>query len=85
MKRTFLALLLCTSLFSFAQTTTTTTSSKSTPFVQFGVKAGVNYADVKTELYPNHDNRLDFHAGIIGHIHMSPHVAIQPEIVYSWC
>ncbi|MGZ5191122.1 MAG: porin family protein, partial [Flavisolibacter sp.] len=82
MKSTFLALFVFYAFLSFGQTTTTT-STKSTPFVQFGVKAGVNYADVKTDLYPGHDNRLDFHAGIIGHIHMSPHVAIQPEIVYS--
>ena len=80
MKRTLLALFLFTSVFSFAQTTT---SSKSTPFVQFGVKGGVNLADVKTDLYPNHDSRLDFHAGVLGHIHLSRHVALQPEVVYS--
>lgn len=82
MKSTFLALFIFSYLLIFGQTTTTT-NRKTTPFVQFGVKAGVNYADVKSELYPNHDNRLDFHAGILGHIHMSPHIALQPEIVYS--
>jgi hypothetical protein len=80
MKKTLLALLVLSSLFSFGQTTQ---NSKSSPFIQFGLKAGVNVADVKTDLSPNHNSKLDFHAGILGHIHLSPHIALQPEVVYS--
>jgi hypothetical protein len=79
MKKTPLALALFISIGCFAQNTTT----KAKPFPQFGIKGGVNLADVKTDLYPNHDFKLDFNAGLFAHIHLSPHLALQPEVVYS--
>lgn len=79
MKKTPLALAFLISIGCFAQNTTT----KSTPFPQFGIKGGVNFADVKTDLYPNHDFKMYFNAGLFGHIHLNSHLAVQPEIVYS--
>lgn len=79
MKKTLLALALSVSIGCWAQNTNT----KSKPFAQFGIKGGVNLADVKTDLYPNHDFKLDFNAGLLAHIHLSSHLAVQPEVIYS--
>jgi hypothetical protein len=79
MKKTLLALALFISIGCLAQNATT----KAKPFPQFGIKGGVNLADVKTDLYPNHDFKLDFNAGLLAHIHLNPHLALQPEVVYS--
>lgn len=57
--------------------------SKNTPIAQFGLKAGLNLASVKTDLYNNPETRTGFHAGILSHIHFSQHLAVQPEVVYS--
>lgn len=51
--------------------------------VQFGLKAGVNLANMKSSIYENTTNRTSFHAGVLAHIHVSNHFAVQPEIVYS--
>jgi hypothetical protein len=79
MKKTPLALALFISIGCLAQNATT----KAKPFPQFGIKGGVNLADVKTDLYPNHDFKLDFNAGLFAHIHLNTHLAVQPEVVYS--
>jgi hypothetical protein len=79
MKKTLLTLALLVSIGCWAQNT----KSKSKPFAQFGIKGGMNLADVKTDLYPNHDFKLDFHAGLLAHIHLNTHLALQPEVVYS--
>lgn len=50
---------------------------------QFGVKAGVNFADVQTKDGPDYEYKPGFHGGLLAHIHASEHIAIQPEIVYS--
>ena len=59
------------------------TNRRSTPVAQFGIKGGLNIADVKSDLYPNHESKLDFNAGLLAHIHLNNHLALQPEIVYS--
>lgn len=56
---------------------------KDKPLVQFGLKAGLNVANMETDLYQNRDARLSFHAGGLAHIHLNPHLALQPEIMYS--
>lgn len=66
--------------FSFAQTTTTVTNQ---PSVQFGLKAGVNLADVKSEIYTDTKTRTSFYAGGLAHIHLNQHFALQPEAIYS--
>lgn len=81
MKKTLFALVLLYGMNSFAQNTVI--SKRSVPIVQFGIKAGANLADVKTDLYSNRRNKWDFHAGLLAHIHFNPHLALQPEIVYS--
>lgn len=74
----FMAGSVCFSAFS-----QNTVSQKNTPAAQFGIKAGVNLANVKSELYSNSTSRIGVNAGIFSHIHLSPHLAIQPEVSYS--
>jgi hypothetical protein len=51
---------------------------------QFGVKAGVNLADVKDDLAPdNTDSKVGFHVGGLAHIHLSESFAVQPEVMLS--
>jgi hypothetical protein len=51
--------------------------------VQFGVKAGVNVADLKDEADVDYKSRASFNAGALAHIHITRHFALQPEIYYS--
>ncbi|MDQ3848078.1 MAG: PorT family protein [Thermoproteota archaeon] len=51
--------------------------------VQFGVKGGVNLSTLKGNMNNAADHRTAFHAGALAHIHMSPHFALQPEVLYS--
>jgi hypothetical protein len=79
MKRTLFTLALLGTICCFGQNTNT----KSKPIAQFGIKGGLNIADVKSDLYPNHESKLDFNAGLLAHIHLNAHLAFQPEIVFS--
>jgi hypothetical protein len=51
--------------------------------VNLGVKAGLNVYSVHNDNGSNTDSKTGFHGGLLGHIHLSQHVALQPEIVYS--
>ncbi len=51
--------------------------------VNIGVKGGLNVFNIKNDNGVNYDARTGFHAGLIGHIHLSKDVALQPEVVYS--
>lgn len=52
--------------------------------VRWGVKAGANFATVNTESSaPDWGSRTGLHAGLLAHIHLNNHWAIQPELVYS--
>jgi hypothetical protein len=49
----------------------------------FGLKAGLNISSVKISDGDDYDSKAGLHVGGLAHIHISPHFAIQPEIVYS--
>ena len=49
----------------------------------FGLKAGVNIANLKIENAADGDHRIGFHVGGLAHIHISRHFALQPELVFS--
>jgi hypothetical protein len=49
---------------------------------KFGLKAGLNVSTL-TDDDDELGSRLGFHAGLISHIHLSPQLALQPEVVYS--
>lgn len=51
--------------------------------VEFGIKGGVNFARFKVQPSHNTDSRVGFHVGMLTHIHLSEHFALQPELMYS--
>lgn len=63
--------------------TGTTTTKQASPAVSFGLKAGVNLANIKSSIYDNSSSRINFHAGLLAHIHLNEYLALQPEVVYS--
>lgn len=53
------------------------------PNVEFGIKGGINAANFNFDPSQNTDGRLGLHLGLLAHIHLSEHLAIQPEAVIS--
>ena len=49
----------------------------------FGLKAGVNIASANVSPGSDYDSKVGLHIGGLAHIHLSPHFALQPEVVYS--
>ena len=58
------------------------TSMSFAQHVQFGLKAGVNLADIDDSQAPT-KMRTGYHFGGLAHIHLNRTWAIQPEVVYS--
>lgn len=56
---------------------------KQAPAVEFGLKAGLNIANVHVQNSNNPDSKASFYAGGLAHIHISSQFAVQPEIMYS--
>ncbi len=50
---------------------------------KLGFKAGLNIANLNIENGESTDSRMGFHAGALAHIHLTPGLSLQPEIVYS--
>ncbi|HET6244881.1 MAG: PorT family protein [Bacteroidetes bacterium] len=48
-----------------------------------GVKGGANLYNIKYGNGTRHDSKVGFHAGLLGHFHMSKHFGLQPEVYYS--
>lgn len=51
--------------------------------VNFGAKAGVNFASLSGDDVEDLDGRTGFHLGLIGEIMLTDNFAIQPEVLYS--
>ena len=51
--------------------------------VNLGIKGGLNGYTVSGENTPGYNPKLGFHAGILGHIHINPRFALQPELIFS--
>ena len=51
--------------------------------VKFGLKAGLNVSTLSNSQGGERGSRLGLNAGALGHIHLSPQWAIQPEVVFS--
>ena len=49
----------------------------------FGIKGGLNISSLDVKDGVDFDSKAGFHIGGFAHVHLSPHFAIQPELVYS--
>ncbi len=48
-----------------------------------GIKGGLNLYNVHHDSDTKYDYKAGFHAGLLAHLHISDHFALQPEVVYS--
>jgi hypothetical protein len=51
--------------------------------MNIGVKGGLNIFTIHNNNNVSYDPIVDVHFGLIGHIHLDPQMAIQPELLYS--
>jgi hypothetical protein len=49
----------------------------------FGIKAGLNVASLDVKDGVDFNSKAGFNIGALAHVHLSPHFAVQPEVVYS--
>jgi opacity protein-like surface antigen len=73
MKTTLLSILLFTSILVRAQYTDT----------HFGIKAGLNVSSLDEKNGVDFNSKAGLYLGGLAHVHLSPHFAVQPELVYS--
>ena len=71
--KTFLFILLLALLTAAAQAQDT----------HFGLKAGLNISSLDVKRGVDWDAKAGIHFGGLAHVHLLPHLAIQPEIVFS--
>jgi opacity protein-like surface antigen len=65
-------------LFTFS-----TNAQNNTDLIQFGLKAGVNFATLSGDDVENAESRTGFHAGGLVEIPFTDRFSVQPEILYS--
>jgi hypothetical protein len=51
--------------------------------MSFGIKGGLNVFNINNEDNTGYDSRVGIHFGVLGHVHVYPNIALQPELVYS--
>ncbi len=61
----------------------TATAQHSAQKRNIGIKAGVNLYNINNDNNVKYDAKPGFNVGLLGHIHLAPQLALQPEIVYS--
>lgn len=49
----------------------------------YGLKAGYNAASLEVDNGTDYESRSAIHGGLLAHIHVSTHFAVQPELVFS--
>jgi hypothetical protein len=59
------------------------TATATAQHVNVGIKAGANFYNLDTDGGVDFNSRTGFNAGLLGHIHLAPQLALQPEVVYS--
>lgn len=71
-------LILCAAIAAFGFTTIQAQDG-----IQFGAKAGVNFAKLTGDDVEDADGRTGFHVGVLAEIPVSEKFSVQPELVYS--
>ena len=51
--------------------------------MSIGIKGGVNLYNIHNDNNTVYNPKVGFNAGLLGHIHLTKHFALQPEIQYS--
>jgi len=51
--------------------------------INIGIKGGVNFYNIHNDNAATYDPKIGFNLGLLGHIHVAKHFALQPEIQYS--
>lgn len=51
--------------------------------INIGIKGGLNVFTINNENNSGYDSRVGIHFGLLGHVHLKLHFALQPELVYS--
>lgn len=51
--------------------------------VEFGLKGGLNFANLNYDNSVDANTRTSFHAGLLAHFHLSKNWAVQPELMFS--
>jgi len=51
--------------------------------VNIGIKGGLNIYNIQNNNGVKYDNQLGFNLGLIGHVHLTKQLALQPELIYS--
>lgn len=77
----FLFLLLTAILITGAASAQNINSPKG--HLNFGIKGGANFYNINNENNVTYDSKIGFNIGMLGHIHVAKHFALQPEIQYS--
>lgn len=49
----------------------------------FGLRAGLNISSLDVKDGVDFNSKAGVHIGALAHVHLSPHFAVQPELVYS--
>ena len=77
----FLFLLMTTFLIAGAVSAQNINSPKG--HINFGIKGGMNLYNIHNDNASTYDPKIGFNLGVLGHIHVAKHFALQPEIQYS--
>lgn len=64
-------------------TTLLVTTAVNAQDINLGLKGGLNVYNINNDNNSEYDSKVGFHAGLIGHIHLTRQFAVQPELVYS--
>jgi hypothetical protein len=68
------------SLFAFALSLGATLYAQN---ANIGLKAGLNVANLSNSSGAEMGSKVGLNAGLLAHIHLTPSLAVQPEVVYS--
>ena len=51
--------------------------------MSLGIKGGINVYNINNQDNTGYDSRVGINFGVLGHVHVNPHFALQPELLYS--
>ena len=70
-------------ILSVALATILFTATATAQNVNIGIKGGLNITNLNDDNGTTYDSKIGFNVGLLGHIHLAPQLALQPELLYS--